>query len=79
MSFQIRALEMPPLGLLSGTNPGGGRGGGRGRGRGTGGPGSGFVIYQDPLDPIRLLNRLMAFIRGWLTRIRTNAILGWNY
>ena len=27
---------------------------------------------------IRALNRIMAFIRGYLTRLRTNAILGWQ-
>ena len=28
---------------------------------------------------IRALNRIMAFIRGFLIRVRTNAILGFNY
>ena len=28
---------------------------------------------------IQALNRIMAFIRGYLTRLRTNAILGFNY
>ena len=38
---------MPPLGLIHGTNPGGGRGGsGPGRG-GRGGGGPGFYIWED--------------------------------
>ena len=55
--------------------------GGRGRGGGRGGGGGpGFAIYQDPPDPwLAALNRIMAFVRGWLLRIRTNAMLGVNY
>ena len=42
--------EMPPLGLLHGSNPGGhgGRGPGRGSGGGRGGPG--FTLWRD--DPL---------------------------
>ena len=71
------------LGPTQGPQTGEGEGGEH-WGRGGGGS---FAIYQDPPRPripgsprsFAALNRIMAFIRGWLIRIRTNAILGRHY